>query len=304
MRALVVYNAYSGRSALKNKISRVIEPLARLYEIKLFESLGPRAITSYIAKKGMQYDLVIVCGGDGTAHEAINGIMQLDKRPRLAIIPMGTCNDFAKSLGYSKSINKCLKIIEANEAMKIDISKINDSYFNYGLAAGALTEISYQTTHKSKLALGRLSYYLNVLARMRSKTTLDLKMSVDGAIPSSYSLSILLATNSRYLAGFRLKRKNKIYLNDNTLQLMLIHKRGRLMTVLLFARALFFGEFKSRSVEFMNASRLTIEANSEINYNTDGELFTDRCKIEVEVLRDALEVIVNPRLINKCFIGR
>ncbi len=304
MKALIVYNAFSGRSELKNKISVVIEGLSRLYEIKLFQSFGPKAITSYIIKKGMDFDLVVACGGDGTVHEAINGIMGLIKRPRLAIIPMGTCNDFAKSLGYSKSIKKCLKIIESGYCSNIDISKINDTYFDYGLAAGSLTEISYQTTHKSKVALGKLSYYLNVLKQMNKKHSLNIKMSIDGAIPIDYSLSILLATNSRYLAGFRLRRKEKIYLNDNTLQLMLIHKRGRFMTVLLFARALLLGEFKSKNVEFINARSIVIESNENINYNTDGELLNDQPRIQVDAIKDALEVIVSKKVLNKYFISR
>ena len=49
------------------------------------------------------YQRVVVMGGDGTVHEVVNGLMQLppEKRPALAIVPVGTGNDFAYSLGVS-----------------------------------------------------------------------------------------------------------------------------------------------------------------------------------------------------------
>ena len=44
---------------------------------------------------------VIAGGGDGTVHEVVNGLMQLPRkdRPELAIMPLGSANDLAKSLG-------------------------------------------------------------------------------------------------------------------------------------------------------------------------------------------------------------
>ena len=44
------------------------------------------------------FDLIVAAGGDGTINEVINGIAPLEKRPKLAIIPGGTTNDFARAL--------------------------------------------------------------------------------------------------------------------------------------------------------------------------------------------------------------
>ena len=50
------------------------------------------------------YDLVVSVGGDGTAHEIVNGLMQVpaEKRPRLGVVPLGSGNDFAHAVGMPR----------------------------------------------------------------------------------------------------------------------------------------------------------------------------------------------------------
>ena len=57
------------------------------------------------------YERVVVMGGDGTVHEVVNGLMQLppEKRPAMAIVPVGTGNDFAYSLGISTVPEEALR---------------------------------------------------------------------------------------------------------------------------------------------------------------------------------------------------
>ena len=160
MRALVVYNNFSGRSKANKRIDYVCEMLKTKYEIvEFFESCGPKSITNHIACCGCDYDFIVAIGGDGSVHEAINGIMMLDKKPKIAYIPTGTCNDSAKTLGLGKNIKQTMKKILDGNSTKLDIFKVNDSYFVYGLAAGMLTEISYDASHESKKNMGKLAYY-------------------------------------------------------------------------------------------------------------------------------------------------
>ncbi len=48
------------------------------------------------AKAG--FDLIVAAGGDGTINEVVNGIASLEQRPKMAIIPAGTTNDYARAL--------------------------------------------------------------------------------------------------------------------------------------------------------------------------------------------------------------
>ena len=51
------------------------------------------------------YDIVVAMGGDGTVHEVINGLMeaQVEKRPALGVIPLGSGNDFSANVGNTRT---------------------------------------------------------------------------------------------------------------------------------------------------------------------------------------------------------
>ena len=155
MRALVLYNNYSGKNKAALKLDYICTILKTKYEIvECFKSTHPKSITECILEKGTSYDLILGVGGDGTVNELINGIMRLNKKPILAYIPEGTCNDAARTLGLTKNLKKTLKTIMAGDSRKIDAFKVNDKYFIYGLAAGCFTEISYNASFRVKRKFG------------------------------------------------------------------------------------------------------------------------------------------------------
>lgn len=65
------------------------------------------------------FDLLVAAGGDGTINEVVNGIAPLKRRPKMAIIPAGTTNDYARALKIPRD-----NIVKAAEVIKkIKLSK-------------------------------------------------------------------------------------------------------------------------------------------------------------------------------------
>jgi diacylglycerol kinase family enzyme len=62
----------------------------------------PKEITFYLRENGFRFELLVLCGGDGTLNEAINGLMNLIDKPKLLYIPSGTVNDVSKALKLNK----------------------------------------------------------------------------------------------------------------------------------------------------------------------------------------------------------
>lgn len=83
------------------------------------------------------FDKIILLGGDGTLNRVINALMQRDclSRFSLALIPFGTCNDFAKVLGFrnfrfkKRKIDALLGNVAANHFSYFSIAKVNNHYF-------------------------------------------------------------------------------------------------------------------------------------------------------------------------------
>ena len=117
-------------------------------EVMLTEAPGDGL---HMAEAGYQYDTVIALGGDGIIHEVINGLMHIDKelRPRLGIIPMGSGNDFARTIRIRKNdperaISELLQSIDK----PLDLGKVNDVYFMQTLSFGVDAAIALDTTDR------------------------------------------------------------------------------------------------------------------------------------------------------------
>ncbi len=302
MKALVVYNEYSGKSKIKKNIHYICDRLRTKYEIvETFNSTGPNSIRDYVLQNAMNYDLVLAAGGDGSINEAVNGLMLVSKRPTLAYVPTGTCNDTGKTLGLRRSLRKTMKIILDENKTFLDVNKINGKYFIYGLAAGNLTDISYEAKYKLKKKFGRVAYYLEAVRSLGKDRTIDISIVADDNIKISGRFFLFLATNTRYLASFKLHRKHRIYLNEGKLHVTLIRRTNRLMNIIDFGLFLLIGESYSHNIEHFETKTMVITSNRAIPYNTDGEGLPKLSRIEVMVLPEQIEMIVSKRVLKRHF---
>ena len=76
--------------------------------------------------------------------------MKLDKKPQIGFIPLGTMNDFARTIKLSTKKTFLAKNIDEGTIIPSDIGTFNNSYFNYVAAFGAFTAVSYVTSQSLK----------------------------------------------------------------------------------------------------------------------------------------------------------
>ena len=131
MKHLIVFNPGAGSNkdgaeAFRNKIN---ESFANL-DFEIYETTGPRSVIPFLReylKKQKDTVRVYACGGDGTVHEVANGLVGA-KNAELAILPVGTGNDFVKTYGvFSENVDQYrdFKPLIEGEAKPIDLSKIS-----------------------------------------------------------------------------------------------------------------------------------------------------------------------------------
>ena len=302
MRALVIYNSFSGKNKVAKRIDYVINKLKTKYDIvDFFKSFSPNSISECLDLDRVNYDLVLAVGGDGTVHEVVNAIMKSKSRPTLAFIPNGTCNDSAKSLGLRRSLKRNIKKILAGNSKSIDIYKINDSYFVYGLACGCLTEISYDADHNIKRNLGKFAYYLEGVKRLKKTRPVNIELEYDNKFITG-EFSLFLALNSRYLAGFKLHRSERIYLDDGYIRITLIKKTNKLMNIIDFGMFLLIGDNYKHNILTFNVKNFKIKSEKTISYNTDGEKYGDTKEVDVNCIPKALNVILTKRVNRRHFL--
>ena len=74
--------------------------------------------------------MIIAAGGDGTINEVVNGVASLEHRPKMAFIPTGTTNDYARALKIPMGDPvAAARIIEKNQTIQMDIGRAYGSKY-------------------------------------------------------------------------------------------------------------------------------------------------------------------------------
>lgn len=155
------------------------------------------------------FDTIVAAGGDGTINEVLNGIGDVPdgfKRARLAVMPLGTVNVFAKELGLPMQLKQAWRIIQQGREARIDLPRIEYQssgqparrYFvqlaGAGLDARAIELVSWKLKKKT----GPLAYVVAGLKAIR-ETQPTISVARSGQPPATGQL--VLVGNGRYYGG-------------------------------------------------------------------------------------------------------
>ncbi|CDL48465.1 Transcription regulator [contains diacylglycerol kinase catalytic domain] [Klebsiella pneumoniae ISC21] len=115
----------------------------------------------------LNVETVIAGGGDGTINEVATALVERGGKMALGILPLGTANDFATSVGIPQDLASALKLAIVGRDVPIDIVRVNDKTGFINMATGGFgTRITTETPEKLKAALGGVSYLIHGLMRM------------------------------------------------------------------------------------------------------------------------------------------
>lgn len=164
-----------------------------------------------IANSGTDY--LIAVGGDGTMHEVVNGIMQVPKDQRenliIGLLPVGSGNDFARTLNLSGKISYLYKLISRNSVIDLDIGKIeckaldgNDTtvYFNNIAGVGLDAEVAKRVNEGNKAYGPNVAYYYATVKSFLNYRKKQIKVS---SADFNYEGNVLLLSfaNAKYFGS-------------------------------------------------------------------------------------------------------
>ena len=102
------------------------------------------------------YEYILIAGGDGTVDSVVNAMIKKGKQLPIAILPVGTANDFGMFLGMPEDVTEACENILKMEPKSIDMGKINDKYFVNVASTGLFTDVSQKTDVNLKNTIGKL----------------------------------------------------------------------------------------------------------------------------------------------------
>jgi diacylglycerol kinase (ATP) len=159
----------------------------------------PAEVTREITRLGHEVDLVIAGGGDGTVNAVLEGVLEAGLP--LGILPLGTANDLARTLGIPSDPAAAAAVIVAGGTRRIDVGRVNDKFFLNVASMGLSVEIARRLTGTLKRRWGRYSYPLAALrAVLYSKPFTAEVTTTEGTMIRLQSLQLAVG-NGRYYGG-------------------------------------------------------------------------------------------------------
>ncbi|YCO00457.1 lipid kinase YegS [Vibrio sp. VNB-15] len=290
----------AGTPELRSEIFRMREQGIDLQVRVTWESQDMTRLVAEAVKEGIKR--IVVAGGDGTVNEAVTALNQIEAniRPELAIIPMGTANDFATATQIPTTIRESLELAVYGEAIAVDSVQANDRYFMNVAAAGFGAEITAETPVELKNFLGGGAYTLTGLVKALGFKPYDGSLIIE---QGSYQGEILVGAfcNSR-LAGGGQELAPNAFIDDGLMDITLVHPflpHELAQVINEIQNPTEIGQF----VKHTQASWLEIDFPKTLPLNLDGEPYRSN-KIRFDVQPKSIRLVLPPNCPCLCVDSR
>jgi len=145
-------------------------------------------------------DVVVAVGGDGTAHEVVNGMLRGSRPGVLGVIPSGTGSDFARALGLPRDPLAAAEVLVTGRPRRVDVGEVNGRYFLTIAGAGFDGEVARLVNSWPKVLGGTMMYVLGILKMLATYRPVDVEIVLDG-VSQRERLFLIAVGNTAWNAG-------------------------------------------------------------------------------------------------------
>lgn len=227
-----------------------------------------RSYRELIAAYAHRIDAVIVGGGDGTLNAAAPGVMQTGLP--LGILPLGTANDFARTLGIPATLEQAVQIITDGQLRAVDLGEVNQHLFLNVSSIGFSAELARNLTAESKKRWGVGGYALAALRLLRQSRPFSATLIHEEQRTPIRTVQVSVGNGRFYGGGMTIEARAAP--DDGLLDVYSLEVRHswQLIALLPFLRRGTQGRW--RNVRTFSTTALTIETRRPHYINADGEI--------------------------------
>ncbi|MDE5080007.1 MAG: lipid kinase [Trichodesmium sp. St18_bin1] len=289
---------------LVNPYARKVEGYLHLALTYLQEDFGleiiykitenPQDFNHFIQQYKNQVNIIIIGGGDGTLNLALDALVETGLP--LGILPLGTANDLARTLGIPVSLFEACQVIATGKKRYIDLGVVNSKYFFNVASIGLSVDITNNLTKEAKLRWGVLAYAITASKMILQSRPFTAKITCNGESKIVKTLQIAVGNGKHYGGGMTIAHDATI--DDQRLDLYSLEVKycwqfiGMLPSIW---RGKYQESFGFRS---LSASVINVYTRKPRPINTDGEIVT-YTPAHFQVVPLALAVMVPRKLTTK-----
>lgn len=278
----IIFNphAKNGQSRpILNKVCARLERAGKQYIV--YETMyqgHAEKIAKELSEKGEEEFIVI--GGDGTMHEVLNGVVDLQKA-RFALIPAGTGNDFCTAAGVSFDPDASMAFVLRGETKDTDYIDFSGrrclNVGGMGMDVEVLKRCSRGVLH------GKLKYLWSLIVSLFTFRGCKVRLSVNGEVYDENALFVAVCNGYRIGAGICICPGAKA--DDGKLEVVLSKKTGFVGVIRAFIALM-----KGKLLEFPSTMHFYCEEaeilpDCDRTVQLDGELYENYRVLKAKIIR-------------------
>jgi diacylglycerol kinase (ATP) len=236
---------------------------------------------------------VIVAGGDGSVHEATNGILRAGRDTPLGLVPVGTGNDFAKACGISLDWETAAGLLagrmaEGVPARRVDAAKMNDRFVANGVGIGFDAKVN-RIARKYHWPIGDLVYLVAVLEGLWDGVITPSVTMRYGDVEYRGEITLANVSVGPWVGGM-------FYIapmatnDDGRLDLVYAEPVSRRRVLALLPKLIKGTHIDEPDIHYAPVEDFELIADAPVPSHLDGEAQPLQTEFRVQLLKDALSV--------------
>ncbi len=297
-KAFFIINPASGQGDPKKRKTEIVRIAKSLgwngKTLQTTRTKDASILAAQAIKEGANH--IVVCGGDGTIMEALQAVSKT--KVVLGIVPLGTGNLFAQNLGLLGSKDDAIRRALFGVVQRIDIGKVNDTFFAIIAGIGFDAEIMKETNRKLKNKYGFFAYLLSSVKAFNKKSGVY-EISLDNKPFKRYKAkSILVANMGKIQAG--IEAVPHAHHQSGVLHIAVIQASTFRSFLSILGNALLGKVQQSPHFTLMQAKTIQIRSlKGAKSYQCDGNHFPPTSSLFVEIFPKSVSILVEPKLKQK-----
>jgi diacylglycerol kinase (ATP) len=247
-------------------------------------------------------DTIVAAGGDGTANLVVNGFFDggapINPQARLGIIPLGTGNDLARTLGLPPGEAAVPSLLRAPRWIDVGIATLRDiegaeerRYFLNFAAVGLPVQVVQQMARRPMGGGGFLPYLIASLVSLPAARSIDVQISLDDGERASLQILALGVANGAYFGGGMKLNPNAI-IDDGRLEVIALKKTSLIQVAYALFRIYSGSHLALSKIKAWQARVIRIQSARPFDAGVDGDAFPwPVTSLEVRVIRQAIQIL-------------
>ncbi len=272
----------SGRSiGIINKNLELINKI--LKKVEILEVDINESISQIATSKAEYFDVIVACGGDGTARNVAIGLRNTNKL--FGVLPLGSGNDFAKMLNLSSSFEENLHILKVANTRSLDLGIVNVTFFINTLGIGFDGHTNYLAS-KTNIR-GPLKYVFSGIRALFSAQSFSTTIEIDQK-KKIFKTHMVIIANGKWEGG-------KYYIspysinNDGKLELIIFQSINKIQLMIEFIKLTFGKSLSTKLTKIIPINQAIIQTSIPVYVHADGE---------IELPQDSFIINIKPKHLN------